>query len=69
MTNSTASFFKVINELALTKANNICSPEHYGAVKITSGEGYIIKSKRVYKSFCKVSREPETGCLQEMRIP
>jgi len=69
MTSSTAAYIKVIKELALTKANNIYSPDFYGAVKNSSGERYIKKSKRVYKSFCKVSREPETGCLQEMRIP
>lgn len=69
MTNTTAAYNRVKQELALTKAN-ICSPEFKRAVLNFSGEKYILKvSESLYKSFCQVSREPETGCLQEKRIP
>lgn len=42
MTSSTAVYIKVIKELALTKANNIYSPGFSGAMKVFSGEKYII---------------------------
>ncbi|MBS1514978.1 MAG: hypothetical protein JSS63_08095 [Bacteroidetes bacterium] len=61
----TAKYNELKKELALTKAN-IASPEAKTAVKDFSGERYIQNAR---KSFCMVSREPETGCLQETRIP
>ena len=67
--NAATYYNRVYKKLALTKAN-ICSPEHQRAEQIFSGEMYISKvSESLYKSFCQVSREPETGCLQEKKIP
>ncbi len=64
---STATYSRVYRKLALTKAN-ICSPGF--EQKNFSGERYISNVfKSLDKSFCQVSREPETGCLQEKRIP
>ena len=66
----TATYYnRVYKKLALTKAN-IYSPELKRAVHNFSGEGYILKvTESLDKSFCQVSREPETGCLQENKIP
>ena len=67
---NTATYYnRVYKKLALTKAN-IYSPELTRAVYNFSGERYILKaSESLDKSFCQVSREPETGCLQENKIP
>jgi len=56
------------SELALTKAN-IFSPEHSEVVKDFSGETYIKVKRKSSLKFLHVSREPETGCLQEVKIP